>query len=264
MNFPPSPPLPSTASNPSSPTPGVPPEPSDIPMSWSEKVSDERKKTNSPLVKDALCKARKIKISYPEGTDVIPHVHINREVMHSLYSAWSTSVILKVLGKPVSYAVMEKRVRQMWNLKGRMTLIDLPNHYYVARFEWEEDFLYALTQGLWMIFGNYIATCGVYGHLIDKFPQPAPAKVHVEPKPRCVLVKNRRRHQPWRRNNVRQPKERRGQNVSKNPGPTPGVFSNNSFEDLENLEENGKIDVENIVVANITQEISIPTNKDIP
>ncbi|KAL8158797.1 hypothetical protein V2J09_000334 [Rumex salicifolius] len=35
----------------------------------------------------------------------------------------------------------------MWNLKGSMTLIDLPNHYFVARFELEADFLHVLTEG---------------------------------------------------------------------------------------------------------------------
>ncbi|KAL8140630.1 hypothetical protein V2J09_006651 [Rumex salicifolius] len=119
-----------------------------------DSVTGERKKFHSPLVKDGLWKAEKIKISYPKGDDAIPHISIDKEV----YSAWTNSVVLKVLGKPVSYAIMERRVRQMWNLKGRMTLRDLPNHYFVARFELEEDFLYVLTEGPWMIFGNYIST----------------------------------------------------------------------------------------------------------
>ncbi|KAL8138152.1 hypothetical protein V2J09_004153 [Rumex salicifolius] len=76
--------------------------------------------------------------------------------MQSLFTAWSDSVVLKVLGKPISYPISERRVRQMWNLKDRMTLMDLPNHYFVPRFELEEDFLHVLSEGPRMIFENYI------------------------------------------------------------------------------------------------------------
>ncbi|KAL8158575.1 hypothetical protein V2J09_000112 [Rumex salicifolius] len=153
MNFPPLPsvdnPNPASQAEP----PGKPPDP---PLSWSERVSGNRKKTHAPLDRDALWKEGKIKVTYPDGVDAIPHVSIDPSVMRSLYAAWSNSVVLKVLGRGVSYPVMERRVRQLWNLKGQMTLMDLPNHYFVARFELEEDFLHVLTEGPWMIFGNYI------------------------------------------------------------------------------------------------------------
>ncbi|KAL8166153.1 hypothetical protein V2J09_007652 [Rumex salicifolius] len=145
--------------NPSSPAAGPTapsPDPPDPPLSWCERVTGVRKVTHAPLAQGSLWKAGKIKVSFPDGVDGSPHVAIDREVMNSLYKAWSNSVILKVLGRPVSHAVMDRRVRQMWNLKGRMTLMDIPNGYFVARFELEDDFLYVLTEGPWMIFGNYI------------------------------------------------------------------------------------------------------------
>ncbi|KAL8150227.1 hypothetical protein V2J09_020035 [Rumex salicifolius] len=126
------------------------------PISWSERVSGERKTYHALLAKDDLWKAGKIKVSFPDGEDGTPYVTIAPDVMHSLYVAWSNSVVIKVLGKSVSHAIMDRRVRQMWNLKGRMTLMDIPNGYFVARFELEADFLYVLTEGPWMIFGNYI------------------------------------------------------------------------------------------------------------
>ncbi|KAL8153152.1 hypothetical protein V2J09_010912, partial [Rumex salicifolius] len=101
-------------------------KPPDPPLSWSKRVSRERKQYHAPLAKDALWKTGKIKISYPDGDDFIPH------------SAWN-------LGRLVSYSIMERRVRKMWNLK--MTLMDLPNHYFVARFELEDNFLHVLMEG---------------------------------------------------------------------------------------------------------------------
>ncbi|KAL8143939.1 LOW QUALITY PROTEIN: hypothetical protein V2J09_016971 [Rumex salicifolius] len=129
---------------------GKPPDP---PLSWSERVSGNRKKTHAPLDRDALWKEGK---RSPIRTEWMLSLMFPLTLMRSLYAAWSNSVVLKVLGRGVSYPVMERRVRQLWNLKGQMTLMDLPNHYFVARFELEEDFLHVLTEGPWMIFGNYI------------------------------------------------------------------------------------------------------------
>ncbi|KAL8151219.1 hypothetical protein V2J09_021027 [Rumex salicifolius] len=63
--------------------------------------------------------------------------------------AWSNLVVLKVLGHPVSHPVMERRVRQMWNIKGRMTLIDMPNHYFVARPE--SDIIHMTYAWVWLL-----------------------------------------------------------------------------------------------------------------
>ncbi|KAL8142364.1 hypothetical protein V2J09_015396 [Rumex salicifolius] len=72
-------------------------------------------------------------VSYLDGEDGTPHVSIAPDIMQSLYSTWSNSVVLKVLGCPVSYPVTDQRVRQIWNLSGRMSLMDIPNGYFVAR-----------------------------------------------------------------------------------------------------------------------------------
>ncbi|KAL8140214.1 hypothetical protein V2J09_006235 [Rumex salicifolius] len=37
-----------------------------------------------------------------------------------------------------------------------MTLMDLPNYYFVARFELEVDFVHVLMEGQWMTFDNYV------------------------------------------------------------------------------------------------------------
>lgn len=56
----------------------------------------------------------------------------------------------------ISLTVFEKRLRQLWNPSGEMIVLDLPNDYFLVRFERESDLQGALTRGPWMMFGHYM------------------------------------------------------------------------------------------------------------
>lgn len=44
----------------------------------------------------------------------------------------------------------------MWSPSGGMVVIDLPNDFFLVRFELESDLMGALTGGPWMMFGHYM------------------------------------------------------------------------------------------------------------
>ncbi|KAI5350426.1 hypothetical protein L3X38_003317 [Prunus dulcis] len=46
---------------------------------------------------------------------------------------------------------------QRWRLKGPMQLVDLDNGFFIVRFVLEEDLLYVLTGGPWVVAGQYVA-----------------------------------------------------------------------------------------------------------
>lgn len=56
-------------------------------------------------------------------------------------------MIVKVLGRKVSVAVLSKRLRELWKPEGTMYVLDLPRNFFMVRFAVEEEYLAALTGG---------------------------------------------------------------------------------------------------------------------
>ncbi|VVA31373.1 PREDICTED: reverse mRNAase [Prunus dulcis] len=71
---------------------------------------------------------------------------------------WRTAVILKLMGRPLSYAFLRTFLLHKWDLKGPMSLIDLENNYFFAKFLLVEDMRYVLSGGPWQIAGQYVVT----------------------------------------------------------------------------------------------------------
>lgn len=76
-----------------------------------------------------------------------PRVEISKEKYISLFKQWRGAMILKLLGKTVSYRVLEQRVRELWQLELGFELTDLVEGYYVVRFFSRHDYLYVLKGG---------------------------------------------------------------------------------------------------------------------
>ncbi|XP_021822949.1 uncharacterized protein LOC110764321 [Prunus avium] len=88
----------------------------------------------------------------------IPSIDFSEKVKDCLYRPWRTAVIIKLMGRPLSYTFLRNRLLQRWALKGPMSLIDLDNNFFIVKFLLEEDMNYVLTGGPWQIAGQYLAT----------------------------------------------------------------------------------------------------------
>ncbi|KAI5333294.1 hypothetical protein L3X38_023425 [Prunus dulcis] len=88
----------------------------------------------------------------------IPSIEFSERVKDFLYRPWRTTVIIKLMGRPLSYTFLRDRLLQRWGLKGPMSLIDLENNYFIVKFLIKEDKRYVLTGGPWQIAGQYIVT----------------------------------------------------------------------------------------------------------
>nr|AIK35195.1 LINE-type retrotransposon LIb DNA [Ipomoea batatas] len=93
-----------------------------------------------------------------EMGDTRPRVTFSKELRKELCSAWKMALIIKYLGKSIHFNVLNQRLPAIWNLQGKMTLIDLGYGCFVARFDNKNDYLHALIDGPWKIFGNYLVT----------------------------------------------------------------------------------------------------------
>lgn len=93
----------------------------------------------------------KLMISYGE-----PVITIGSEVLEAMNGLWKQCMIVKVLRRNISIAVLSKRLREMWKPRGAMHVMDLPRQFFMIRFEREDEYIAALTGGPWRAFGSYL------------------------------------------------------------------------------------------------------------
>ncbi|KAI9086172.1 hypothetical protein K1719_031893 [Acacia pycnantha] len=66
------------------------------------------------------------------------------------------TLVVKLLGRYITYQNLVSRMRALWQTKGYFNLVDMENGFYCANFDLEEDYLKALTGGPWMVYGAYL------------------------------------------------------------------------------------------------------------
>ncbi|KAL8160000.1 LOW QUALITY PROTEIN: hypothetical protein V2J09_001537 [Rumex salicifolius] len=82
----------------------------------------------------------KIRIERPGGEDGMPSITIDHEALDCLAKGWRHTVVIKLLGKPLAFHVMDRKIREMWKPTGNFVIVDLPNGYTIGHFEKEHDF----------------------------------------------------------------------------------------------------------------------------
>ncbi|XP_021846727.1 uncharacterized protein [Spinacia oleracea] len=89
--------------------------------------------------------------------ELCPTILLSKEEKARLRRPWLNALIIKLFDKRLSYAVLIRRLRLKWNLKGAIALTDVGCAYYVVRFSSLEDYDFVLTQGPWMIGESYLS-----------------------------------------------------------------------------------------------------------
>ncbi|XP_006287598.2 uncharacterized protein LOC17883892 [Capsella rubella] len=96
------------------------------------------------------------KLTFPDGLNGEPVITVGREVMEAMNGLWKKCMVVKVLGRSLSIAVLSRKLKEMWRPQGAMVVTDLPRQFFVVRFEFEEEYMAALTGGPWKMFGSYL------------------------------------------------------------------------------------------------------------
>lgn len=132
--------------------------PPDVGVSWAAKVAGCN---GGGLLKpedvldEAFVRAR-LTLEFPDGEEGEPVITIGDEVLDAMNGLWKRCMIVKVLGRKVSVAVLSKRLRELWKSEGALFVLDLPRNFFMVRFAVEEEYLAALTGGPWRVFGSYL------------------------------------------------------------------------------------------------------------
>lgn len=135
-----------------------PGEPPDVPASWVKKVTGSGVgglPVPENLMNDEFVSAR-LQLDFPNGDDGEPVITIGAEMLDVMNGRWKQCMVVKVLGRNISIAAMSRKLREMWQPKGAMYVMDLPRQFFMIRFEREEEYMAALTGGPWRAFGSYL------------------------------------------------------------------------------------------------------------
>ncbi|KAL4363781.1 hypothetical protein GQ457_04G017640 [Hibiscus cannabinus] len=128
---------------------------------------------NAPFYRDTLLGGTQPQIPY----DALGLDEEDLELLEGDLAAISLdqTIVVKLLGRKIVYGTLQTKINKALKPSESFQLIDIKNDYFLLTFLSRSDYMKALTEGPWMIFGHYLI---VEPLTIDfSVHQPFPKKV---------------------------------------------------------------------------------------
>ncbi|OMO51807.1 reverse transcriptase [Corchorus capsularis] len=85
-----------------------------------------------------------------------PLISLSENFKAQIRRQWEDCLIVKPLGRNISYNVLCDRLHKLWCPKGDWDLIDVGHGFCIAKFSSLEDLRYVMDEGPWTVFGHYL------------------------------------------------------------------------------------------------------------
>ncbi|CAI0549968.1 unnamed protein product [Linum tenue] len=85
-----------------------------------------------------------------------PELKISTKFKERLCDPWKKTLVVRLLGRSVSYAYLCSQLRWKWRPVGSLDIIDLNDETFLVTFGSDQDYLHALTGGPWVILDHYL------------------------------------------------------------------------------------------------------------
>ncbi|KAL4378610.1 hypothetical protein GQ457_02G021550 [Hibiscus cannabinus] len=89
-------------------------------------------------------------------SDGIPTIDFSSRVQDIALKSMEFTLVLKVLGRRIGYSTLYNRLIGLWKPSQPIKLTDIENDHFLVKFASRTDYIAALTEGPWIIFGHYI------------------------------------------------------------------------------------------------------------
>lgn len=86
-----------------------------------------------------------------------PQFWIDDDIHEKLCKPWRNSVIIKLLGKTISFFAIRARLARDWKTEYEYEIIDVGLSYYVVKFQSHEDCMSILIGGPYKMYDYYLA-----------------------------------------------------------------------------------------------------------
>ena len=94
---------------------------------------------------------RPSKIEFQDGNRLLPRVLFNLMAIQALSIPWKDALVIKLLGKLISFLVIKENLRSVWQLKGEYEVMSLENGYFLRKFNLVDNREKVISSGPWMI-----------------------------------------------------------------------------------------------------------------
>ncbi|GLU23684.1 hypothetical protein SLE2022_396720 [Rubroshorea leprosula] len=136
----------------------------DSPKSFRDTLLDGSAAKTPPLVSYEELVEANLSVDSPmaeEGADPtqvkVPKVKIPKVIWQRLCVPWKDAVIIKLLGKSISFHLLHARLLKEWKTDQEYEVIDVGMGYFIVRFATPEDCSRVLTGGPYKFFDHYLA-----------------------------------------------------------------------------------------------------------
>jgi hypothetical protein len=136
-----------------------PPDPQNPPsskLSFRDKLLGSSQNIPSREKEDMIAK-KLVRIELEDGNRLLPRVYIEPKVFEDLCTPWKDPIVVKLLGKNLSYNTMKERLQKVWKLHGGFEIMDNDNGFYMVKFDHAADKEKVITGGPWLIFDHCLA-----------------------------------------------------------------------------------------------------------
>ncbi|KAI9076389.1 hypothetical protein K1719_041624 [Acacia pycnantha] len=115
------------------------------------------------MLRSTSCKTDFAKVLNPHdgicidlSNPLCPKFDFEEKEKERLMRPFRRTLVVKLMGRQLSYGFMVKKLSQIWARKGLIDVFDLENDYYLVNFQHKEDYMEALTGGPWVITDAYL------------------------------------------------------------------------------------------------------------
>ncbi|MBA0761787.1 hypothetical protein Gotri_024381, partial [Gossypium trilobum] len=86
----------------------------------------------------------------------IPAINFSERFNQLLIKDIATTVVFKLLGRSIEYTTLQNKINSLWRPSSPFQLMDIENRYFLVKFQNKDDFEKVLSQGPWIIYGQYL------------------------------------------------------------------------------------------------------------
>ncbi|PNY14345.1 hypothetical protein L195_g011025 [Trifolium pratense] len=132
-------------------------------MSFRDKVLDGTKVPVMCEKVDLLAqKLVRIEHAYDHGGaagEFFPMLHVDTKVIDELSVPWKDVLVVKIIGKELTFDIMKNQLENVWNLAGKFDLMDIENGFYMVKFDREEGKTKVINGVPWKLLDHYLTVC---------------------------------------------------------------------------------------------------------
>ena len=77
-----------------------------------------------------------------------PTIRVSKREKARLHRPWRQTLIIKLMGRLVGYSYLARSLKTLWKPKSLMEIVAIDNKYFLAKFEYVEDYNLQSTRGL--------------------------------------------------------------------------------------------------------------------